>query len=364
MKKWTIMLFLVALLCSLVLTGHAAQSMLQVEDVTVKPGETVYLKVKLTGSLEGDAVGVSYTYDSEVLKPLESSSSWANQGVLQDFDAKKGAGVWAVEEAVELKGLVCTLAFQVVSEEAHFDTKVTCELKVKKDSQDVGEFTKTVTVSTYCDHKYGAWQNGSALGHTKTCENCGRSLTQSHHWDNGVTEEIDGRPGMAVTVYTCADCGATREFEHTSDAKPTAPQETEPEETNPTKPQNPTRPTNPNDYEDHTHPTYQEEDHTHPTYQEDDDHTQVTIPGFNGELPNATFPKEEHDHEHETAPTYKEEHDHDHGTEASQDEHDHDHDHTVTPIVGSKTKSRNGLIVLGVLVVLCGGAYFYVKKKR
>ena len=200
MRKWITIVLLLALISALALTGHAAQSQLSVENVTVKPGETVYLKLKLTESVTGDAVGVQYTYDSAVLKPLESSSTWARNGVLQDFDAKKGAGVWADTTASDMKGLVCTLAFKVVSKEAHFDTEITCTLIVKNKSKDVGTYTTNATVSTYCDHEYSKWEEMGTLGHTRACKHCDRKQTQSHHWDDGVTTPITGKPGMAVTT--------------------------------------------------------------------------------------------------------------------------------------------------------------------
>ena len=210
MRKWITIAVLAALLSALVLTANGTQSRLHAQDVQVKPGETVYVKLELTQSTVGDSVGVAYTYDKSVLKPLESSCTWARKGMLQDFDAKKGAGVWADVVAADMKGLVCTLAFEVISKEAHFDTSVSCTLIVKNGAKTVGTYTAEAEVSTYCDHRYGAWRDNGLLGHIRTCGTCNRSDSQTHKWDNGTTAPIPNRPGMDVTTFTCKDCGATK----------------------------------------------------------------------------------------------------------------------------------------------------------
>ena len=372
MRKWLAIVLLVTLLSAMLLTGQAAQNSLKVDDVKIKPGETVYVKLELTQSTVGDAMGVMYSYDPSVLKPLKSSSTWARKGMLQDFDTKKGTGIWADSTASDRKGLVCTLAFAVVSKEEHFDTEVVCTLIVKNGTEEVGNYTAKADVSTICEHAYGKWQNASDLGHSRTCEICGRKQSQSHHWDDGITAEIPNRPGMEMTTYTCQDCGATKSFEHLSDNKPTAPVETLPPETEPEdRPTEPdaSRPTRP----DHNQGgSSGDSDQTPPTAPKEDDRPVFTIPDFNGEGNDVTFPwdNEEHnhptvpgsDHDRGTAPTVG--NDHNHGTLPPLD-HDHDHgSETLLPVGGKNIKTSNVLIFLGAVVILSAVAVFVVKKKR
>lgn len=350
MKKWITLVLLAALLTAQSLTGNAAQDRLSIKNIEVQPGETVYLKLELTQTTVGNAVGVEYVYDETLLKPLKSSSTWANTGVLQDFDIENGRGAWADTVPSDLKGLVCTLAFEVIAE-GHFETKVACQLIVKNGSADVGTFMAQATVATYCDHEYGAWEDIGALGHTHTCKHCLRKQTQSHQWDNGKTVQLEGKPGMAMTTFTCQSCGATKQIEHEANQKPTAPVETLPPETEPHYPW----PT----YPDPTGP--HDPDHTHGT--SPDGFTFPTFPGFNDDPSIPTFP----DYTHNTAPTHGNsstwptlgDHGHDHGTIPTQDGHDHDHTGT-----GNKTQMDNMLILLATLAVLGGAAWLLMKKKR
>lgn len=329
MRKWITLLLLTAMLSMFVLTGNAAEKDLRVATVEVKPGQTAYLKLELTQSTVGDAVGVAFEYDDTLLKPLESSCTWAKEGLLQDFDTDNGKGVWAVAVASDQKGLVCTLAFEVIAE-GHFETKVSCTVIVKNGSSKVGTFTTDATVLSYCDHAYGAWEDIGFLGHTHTCEYCGRHQTQSHKWDNGKTAQMEDKPDMAVTTFTCQDCGAVNKVEHEYNQKPTAP--TEPE-TYPTEPDH-THSTEPNYGEDFTFPTFPNTLTTDPTHS--DHGTFPTSPTLGG-----------HDHEHATTPV--------------QDGHDHDHGHGAT---GKKTENENALILLATVAVLGGLAWFFLRKKR
>lgn len=323
MKKWITLLLLAALVGTLTLTAHAADGNLRVASVEVKPGETAYLKLELTQSTVGDAVGVAFEYDDSLLKPLESSCTWAREGLLQDFDTENGKGVWAVAVASDQKGLVCTLAFEVIAM-GHFETKVDCTVIVKNGSAEVGTFTTSATIMSYCEHAYGNWEDIGIWGHTHVCKYCDRHQTQSHNWDNGKMEQMENKPDMAVTTFTCRDCGATQKTEHEYHQKPTAP--TQPPEGDPTEPDH-TYPTKPGYTEDHTFPTFPNTQPTHPT------HGIPTHPTQGG-------------------------HDHDHATTPVQDDHGHDHSTT-----GKKTENENALILLATVAVLGGLAWFFLRKK-
>jgi hypothetical protein len=93
-------------------------------------------------------MGVAYSYDPAVLRPLKSSSTWTKQGTTQAFDTANKVGVWMNQSAVELEGRVCSLAFQVLTEEEDFNTQVTVTLVIKNGGIEVGTYTANVRVYT------------------------------------------------------------------------------------------------------------------------------------------------------------------------------------------------------------------------
>ena len=230
MRKWIAAVMLAAMVILLAVPAQGAEDGLEVPDVTVQPGETVYLTFKLTKPVTGNSVAVTYTCDREVLKPIESSSTWERKGMLQDFDTYKMTGVWAAQEAVELEGDICTVAFRVVTEEAHFDTKVTCTVKVKNGAAEVADFTEEVLVSTACDHSYGAWTEDGSVSHQRTCSICSRKQQQAHKWDEGTVGKDQNNAD--VLLFSCTECGAKKEVPYLSGSEQsTVPtQNTEPED--------------------------------------------------------------------------------------------------------------------------------------
>jgi len=121
------------LLLSLLLTVHsfAAEPEMTVSSEAAQNGKIVYLTVTVHASITADTLGVSFQYDPEALKPLPDSCSWSQKGVLQDFIAQD-KGVWTTNSAVDLKGDVCILAFQVLDDADFSTTTVKCALIAKK----------------------------------------------------------------------------------------------------------------------------------------------------------------------------------------------------------------------------------------
>jgi len=251
MRKWIVAVMLAATVFMLAAPVWGAETGLEIPDVTLKPGETVYLTFKLKKPVTGTSIAVTYTCDREILKPIESSSTWEQKGMLQDFDTYKMTGVWAAQQAVELKGDICTVAFRVVTEQAHFDTKVTCTVKVKNGAEEVAGFTEEVLVSTACDHSYGDWTEAGSVSHQLTCSICSRKQQQAHKWDNG-TEGKD-QNNAQIILFCCAECGAKKEVPYVSGTNPTGGQSTEP--TQGTKPDGHDHGTVPteDDAHDHSH---------------------------------------------------------------------------------------------------------------
>ncbi len=325
MRKWIAVIALAVLICTLHTGVRGAENGLAMENVTVQEGETVYVTWKLAEPVAADAVAIVFSYNTEVLKPLQSSSTWAKEGILQDFDMYKGAGVWTAEQPVEFSGEVCTVAFQVITGAEHFDTKVTCRLVLKQDGQEIGDFTDTVWVSSACRHSFGAWHDEGSLGHGRVCALCERKQSASHKWDSGVTVNDPEDAGKKITTFTCEDCKAQKITTHFANVEPTAPGREESEGPSSTRPTLPPE-SLPGD--------------------EDQNGSQATKPadGDNGDK-DGHEENDGHDHEHgeEKLPTQEDDHDHDHGT---------------------GNISGNTWIFLGVVVVLIAAAVLAVKKKR
>lgn len=271
MRKCVAVIVLMVLVCSLHTVALGAENELLIENVTVQKGETVYVTWKLSQSVAADAVAVIFSYDKAVLKPLESSSTWAEKGLIQAFDMVKGTGVWTAAQPVLFSGEVCSVAFQVITKEAHFDTEVTCTLRLKNGGNDIGEFTTTAWVSSACEHSFGQWSSNGSFNHGRVCALCERKQSAPHNWKAGKTVDDPDNVNKKITTFTCEDCQEEKKVFHFENEKPNPPGPTEPEELSPTGPTQPpeNRPTNPGG-NGTTRPTNPKDDHDH-----DHDHTQT-----------------------------------------------------------------------------------------
>lgn len=389
MRKILTLVLCLALLFVLTLTCFAVTDTLTLTDATAQPGDTVYLTVTFHESVKGTTLGVSYSYDDAVLKPVPSSCTWSRKGSLQDFSTQN-TGVWTTASATDLKGSVCILTFKV-DEKAKFDqTEVSCQVIVKNGSSEVGTYSATAKVVNQCAHQYGDWQNAGDIGHSRTCSACGGKQTQSHSWDEGTLSEKTDDPYMNVKTYTCTVCGGTKAVDVPADKKPTTPttEATRPPQKETTAPTLPTK------------PTYRETYPTKPT----------TLPtGPTMPLPTApaatlpTVPVTEETVRHEsTQPTVHKDYNsgeivvdehgnliienHEHSNELFGDadveglpmtvpvgtgesstdnadhvhEHDHDEDMNSTPAVSPGTV----IAVISVIVVAVVAGVWYLKKKH
>ena len=330
MRKLLLILFAALLCMTMTVTGFAQTADLALSDVEAKPGDTVYLTVELQTQLTADAMGLSYTYDEKVLEPMPAASwSWEVKGDIKNFDIKKDRAVWGANEPTQLQGDICVMAFRVLENVKLTQTKVTCELIVKNQGNEIGTYTAEGLIGQRCEHEYSSWNSQDNLWHTVTCKHCGKILTQSHAWDDGAEITVDGKRLMR---FTCTACHNIREVELSG---------AEGQETKPTgDPVDPTSPTGSASQPDQntgkentpdTTPTVPDgdthEDHVH---QNTDDNAQ-TNPTSNEEI---VEPTEEHTH-------------------------DHTHDQQTT----TQNNSTTGIVVGAALVVMLGAAVFFVKKK-
>lgn len=388
MRKLTIMALCLLLAGCMTLTCFAAGT-LSVTDAAAEPGKTVYLTVMLNDSVVGNTLGISYSYDSEVLTAVTGSNSWGQEGILQDF-SKQDSGVWAVSDPVDLKGPICVLAFQVAEDASFTKTEVTCTVIVKNGSTEVATYTAVGAVTMACEHSFSGWTDKGAAGHSHSCTKCGLTQTESHHWDSGKVTQKEDEPNVSVTTYTCGLCGATKQTE--VENIPTVPdtEPTRPEQKDPTTA--PTYPTKPEEKETRPETTQPTVPTTKPTQPHEDTTVPPTTDTAQKETTAPSGPKDYNDPEDEAQDA--DPHDHDqqidgdtflkigedvliaspnanaggsneelqvgHGSgsvEAAAD--GHDHDHTTGEISGGAV-----IGVVSVLVLAVAAAVLYLKKKH
>lgn len=235
MKKSIILAVVLVLLCNMAIAGYATQDGLVIADAPAVPGEVVYLKLCLTQAMRVDALGVTFTFDDQSLELVEEECSWAKQGVLQDFDRRKKAGVWADSKVTEFTGEVCTLAFRVITEKQYFDTTVSCTLVLKNGAEDVGRVQADARVFSECAHEFGGWTDKGETGHQHICRLCQTAALAPHSWKLDMTKVDPARPDVSISVFVCVDCGAKRSQEHDKNQDPTSPETQGP--TQPSSPQ-------------------------------------------------------------------------------------------------------------------------------
>lgn len=396
--KPIIRFFLILLLCgALLLPAQAAPADLTFSGGEAAAGEVVYLTVALNKKTLGDTMGVEYSYDTKHLEAVPELCAWSKGGSVKDFGLKD-RGVWATATAIQLEGNICVLAFRIKKDADFSETSVSCELVVKKGSEQTGKYQAEATVKIACDHSFAAWQSDGSALHSRSCESCGLSQTQPHSWDAGVVQMDPDSSDGKIRIYTCADCGATRQEEvpgttpeSTSPTNPTTPKPTEPEPTEPdrlqptepdrvepTQPTEPpvTQPQNPGQSQDPTrpqtsgqtqNPTQSQQDHT------GHDHGNTVITTVPAQQPSQDIqhsPDDGHDH---AGVIY----DADGNILAIQDPNDPEetlevhtpddgHDHSGDQVLITETKPKTGTtLALAALAVVCiGAAVFFVKKKK
>ena len=212
MKKISILAMILAILLTLSTVAMAEENTLTLSDVSVREDETIYLTLRLNKSVIGDAMGISYSFDSAVLEPLLSSCAWSQKGALSNFN-KEHAGVWAANSAKDLSGDICVLAFKIKDGVKLTETTVSCTLIIKNGAVEQGTFTAQAKITYACNHSYGDWETGNESGHIKTCVHCGEAAFQPHSWNSPETEKNAEDPEHDWLVYTCQTCGFIQRVE-------------------------------------------------------------------------------------------------------------------------------------------------------
>ena len=211
MKKLMTLLAMIAMVFTMSTTTYAADTKLTVSDASAKSAQMVYVTVSLADCKKANTIGLTMKYDSNVLKRVPGECSWTKSGTIAEFDVAKNTGVWTTKKAQDINGEMCTLAFRVNADAPVGDTKVTCEVLVKNDSNVIGTYTAEGVVTITCEHSYGEWSKKDDIMHLKECKYCQTQKTASHVWDDGQVTKEPTEKEEGIKTYQCKDCGATKE---------------------------------------------------------------------------------------------------------------------------------------------------------
>ena len=136
MKRYFSFLLAIAMVFSLAVPARAADSIFV-------NSETFFVSVSLPETVTGTAMAVIYTYDDTVLEVQTDACAWVPEGVLSDFETDYPQAAWGTEEATELSGEICRLAFRALDLQNFAQTKVSWEITVTNNEE---------TVAVYQDH--------------------------------------------------------------------------------------------------------------------------------------------------------------------------------------------------------------------
>lgn len=131
-KKLAVLLALAVLVSSLTLTAFAADVSVSLSDTSPEKGDVITLAVSLSDCKKANTVGVSVSYDTNVLE-LTDESKWLISGVLSDVDISTGRAVLACEDdKTEINGEVLNFVFEVKSD--YEESSISIEVIAKSDS--------------------------------------------------------------------------------------------------------------------------------------------------------------------------------------------------------------------------------------
>ena len=131
-KKLAVLLALAVLVSSLTLTAFAADVSVSLSDTSPEKGDVITLAVSLSDCKKANTVGVSVSYDTNVLE-LTDESKWLISGVLSDVDISTGRAVLACEDdKTEINGEVLNFVFEVKSD--YEASSISIEVIAKSDS--------------------------------------------------------------------------------------------------------------------------------------------------------------------------------------------------------------------------------------
>jgi hypothetical protein len=213
MKKIVCFVLCVLLLGALAAASFAAGS----ATITLTPskmnpahGEEVTFTVSISEVLNCKAAGIVVAYDTEALE-LVSGECLVN-AFMSNFDASTGNGELAFTSGTTLSGDIFRFTFRV-KENANVanDAIVSVRPSIRDTEGAVECQTASLALDVTCTHTYGSWNRLNDGQHGKTCTKCGDVVKENHAWDEGKEEIAATCSKGGLMIYTCVDCGATKE---------------------------------------------------------------------------------------------------------------------------------------------------------
>ncbi len=226
-KKLSSLIIIVCLVFLLTIPAFAAQVNLSQSSSNASVGDTVSVTVSLSGCPDTNAIGLSVSYNSEVLQLEVSSCKWQIYGLLSAFDPQTGRGVFAAEgDAEDLNGDIFVLTFKVIGEGAG---DVSVEVIAKDDSTLVADITASTRLTSGAEshiHTFNVKNTASDyLASPATCNElakyyysclCGEksdrvfeSGTYSHILEHVEAIEPDCENDGIIDHYKCLACKKT-----------------------------------------------------------------------------------------------------------------------------------------------------------
>ncbi len=215
MKRLFIMALTIVLICAAfcVTAGAVEEAGFTVtpSKTTVKAGDTLTIKVKLTESYTAKSGNVQLTLPPNFEFVSGVWEGDAATALIQSFNAN-GAGVFSLQTAKEnLTGDLCTLTVKA-KEASTTAFAISVKVILKNGTPTVAEGTKnTSKISVQCvTHSYGDFTKTDNTYHSRTCTVCGNVDKVKHAWDAGITQTPATCKDPGTKVHTCSVCRATK----------------------------------------------------------------------------------------------------------------------------------------------------------
>ncbi len=209
MKKLTTICLCLLLVAAMAVTTFAAEGATFKAESSAESlyrGDTVTLTVSVNCDQEATSYGLMLSYDTEIFELAEGTCSVADT-LVSSFN---NGFAFMFRNPTAYSGTVGTVTLKVKDTAAFGTAKIVCEPSVKNGSESVAATGCTVSVEITCNHSYGAWAE-EGTGHTQTCSVCGDAKNADHKWNDGTVTKEATCTEEGTTLYTCVDCGATKE---------------------------------------------------------------------------------------------------------------------------------------------------------
>lgn len=202
------------------------------EAISTSKGDTLVYQIKAAqnGRIYPASVRVTWAYDTSVftLVSMEMGDLYYPQFEEMFPTALADNSYEGFIYSEKKEGVFVTLTFKVseacdaktypitVNAEYYNDTTITenpvfgfyPDISSKYNCYSVSAQNGSITVN---DHIYGAWTSISDTEHMRTCTLCSGKQYADHRWDDGEVRKAASCISEGLKVYTCKDCGHTKD---------------------------------------------------------------------------------------------------------------------------------------------------------